>query len=132
MPRRTASIIAAWLRPDAPEWPESTRNPLNENILWLQALRYRPRPRRRQELSLGELIVPLATLGFPCREVSHPGLGVQDFRAQRSAPTHLDRLARRCRGRAGLTAAGARSAWVNRSPLQPQLDQDIRTPTPLR
>jgi pyruvate,water dikinase len=105
---------------------------LNENILWLQALRLTDLARvGGKNSSLGEMIGNLANLG-----VSVPGGFATTAEAFKAfiAHNHLhqrifDRLATLDVEDVGaLTAAGKEIRdWVTEAPLQPELDRDIRT-----
>ena len=105
---------------------------MNENILWLQALRLSDLPRvGGKNSSLGEMIGHLAGLG-----VSVPGgfattaEAFKDFIAHNTLHQRIfDRLASLdVEDVPALNAAGAEiRGWVIDAPLQPQLDTDIRT-----
>jgi len=105
---------------------------LNENILWLHALRLNDLARvGGKNSSLGEMIGHLAGLG-----VSVPGgfattaEAFKDFIAHNDLHQRIfDRLATLDVEDVGaLTAAGKEiRGWVIDAPLQPQLDSDIRT-----
>jgi pyruvate,water dikinase len=105
---------------------------LNENILWLHALRLSDLARvGGKNSSLGEMIGHLAGLG-----VSVPGgfattaEAFKDFIAYNTLHQHIfDRLATLdVEDVPALNAAGAEiRGWVIDAPLQPQLDTDIRT-----
>ena len=106
--------------------------PLNENILWLHALRLSDLARvGGKNSSLGEMIGHLAGLG-----VSVPGgyattaEAFKDFIAHNTLHQRIfDRLATLdVEDVPALNAAGAEiRGWVIDAPLQPQLDTDIRT-----
>ena len=106
--------------------------PLNENILWLHALRLSDLARvGGKNSSLGEMIGHLAGLG-----VSVPGgyattaEAFKDFIAHNTLHQRIfDRLATLdVEDVPALNAAGAEiRGWVIDAPLQPQLDADIRT-----
>lgn len=106
--------------------------PLNENILWLHALRLSDLARvGGKNSSLGEMIGHLAGLG-----VSVPGgyattaEAFKDFIAHNHLHQRIfDRLATLdVEDVPALNAAGAEiRGWVIDAPLQPQLDADIRT-----
>jgi pyruvate, water dikinase len=105
---------------------------LNENILWLHALRLSDLARvGGKNSSLGEMIGHLAGLG-----VSVPGgfattsEAFKDFIAHNTLHQRIfDRLAvLDVEDVPALNAAGAEiRSWVIDAPLQPQLDTDIRT-----
>ncbi|MEG3191045.1 MULTISPECIES: phosphoenolpyruvate synthase [Novilysobacter] len=105
---------------------------MNENILWLHALRLNDLARvGGKNSSLGEMIGNLAKLG-----VSVPGgfattaEAFKDFIAHNDLHQRIfDRLAPLDVEDVGaLAAAGTEIRnWVIAAPLQPQLDQDIRT-----
>jgi pyruvate,water dikinase len=105
---------------------------LNENILWLQALRLTDLARvGGKNSSLGEMIGNLANLG-----VSVPGGFATTAEAFKAFIAHndlhqriFDRLATLDVEDVGaLTAAGKEiRGWVTEAPLQPELDRDIRT-----
>ncbi len=105
---------------------------MNENILWLHALRLSDLARvGGKNSSLGEMIGHLAGLG-----VSVPGgfattaEAFKDFIAYNTLHQHIfDRLATLdVEDVPALNAAGAEiRGWVIDAPLQPQLDTDIRT-----
>jgi pyruvate, water dikinase len=105
---------------------------LNENILWLQALRLSDLARvGGKNSSLGEMIGHLTGLG-----VSVPGgfattaEAFKDFIAHNTLHQRIfDRLATLdVEDVPALNAAGAEiRGWVIDAPLQPQLDTDIRT-----
>jgi pyruvate,water dikinase len=105
---------------------------LNENILWLHELRLADLARvGGKNSSLGEMIGNLAGLG-----VSVPGGYATTAEAFKDFIAHND-LSKRIFDRlatldvedvAALTAAGKEiRSWVIDAPLQPQLDQDIRS-----
>ena len=106
--------------------------PLNENILWLHALRLSDLARvGGKNSSLGEMIGHLAGLG-----VSVPGgyattsEAFKDFIAHNHLHQRIfDRLATLdVEDVPALNAAGSEiRGWVIDAPLQPQLDADIRT-----
>jgi len=106
--------------------------PLNENILWLHALRLSDLARvGGKNSSLGEMIGHLAGLG-----VSVPGgyattaEAFKDFIAHNDLHQRIfDRLATLdVEDVPALNAAGGEiRGWVIEAPLQPQLDADIRT-----
>jgi len=106
--------------------------PLNENILWLHALRLSDLARvGGKNSSLGEMIGHLAGLG-----VSVPGgyattaEAFKDFIAHNDLHQRIfDRLATLdVEDVPALNAAGGEiRGWVIDAPLQPQLDADIRT-----
>ncbi len=106
--------------------------PLNENILWLHALRLSDLARvGGKNSSLGEMIGQLAGLG-----VSVPGgyattaEAFKDFIAHNQLHQRIfDRLATLdVEDVPALNAAGGEiRGWVIDAPLQPQLDADIRT-----
>ncbi len=106
--------------------------PLNENILWLHALRLSDLARvGGKNSSLGEMIGHLAGLG-----VSVPGgyattaEAFKDFIAHNQLHQRIfDRLATLdVEDVPALNAAGGEiRGWVIDAPLQPQLDADIRT-----
>jgi pyruvate, water dikinase len=106
--------------------------PLNDNILWLHALRLSDLARvGGKNSSLGEMIGHLAGLG-----VSVPGgfattaEAFKDFIAHNTLHQRIfDRLATLdVEDVPALNAAGAEiRGWVIDAPLQPQLDTDIRT-----
>ena len=105
---------------------------MNENILWLHALRLSDLARvGGKNSSLGEMIGNLANLG-----VSVPGgfattaEAFKDFIAHNNLHQRIfDRLATLdVEDVAALTAAGGEiRGWVIDAPLQPELDADIRT-----
>lgn len=105
---------------------------MNENILWLHALRLNDLARvGGKNSSLGEMIGNLANLG-----VSVPGgyattaEAFKDFIAHNNLHQRIfDRLATLdVEDVPALTAAGGEiRGWVIDAPLQPALDQDIRT-----
>ncbi|KRA20711.1 MULTISPECIES: phosphoenolpyruvate synthase [unclassified Lysobacter] len=105
---------------------------MNENILWLHALRLNDLARvGGKNSSLGEMIGNLANLG-----VSVPGgyattaEAFKDFIAHNDLHQRIfDRLATLdVEDVPALTAAGGEiRGWVIDAPLQPALDQDIRT-----
>ncbi|SFK92335.1 phosphoenolpyruvate synthase [Lysobacter sp. cf310] len=105
---------------------------MNENILWLHALRLNDLARvGGKNSSLGEMIGNLANLG-----VSVPGgyattaEAFKDFIAHNDLHQRIfDRLATLdVEDVPALTAAGGEiRGWVIEAPLQPALDQDIRT-----
>ncbi len=107
-------------------------SPLNENILWLHALRLSDLARvGGKNSSLGEMIGHLAGLG-----VSVPGgyattaEAFKDFIAHNQLHQRIfDRLATLdVEDVPALNAAGSEiRGWVIDAPLQPQLDADIRT-----
>ncbi len=117
--------------PLAPVTPLETA-PLNENILWLHALRLTDLARvGGKNSSLGEMIGNLAGLG-----VSVPGGYATTAEAFKEFIDHnnlhqriYDKLATLdVEDVPALTAAGAEiRGWVIDAPLQPQLDADIRT-----
>ncbi|MGA6151109.1 phosphoenolpyruvate synthase [Stenotrophomonas sp. NPDC077461] len=105
---------------------------MNENILWLHELRLADLARvGGKNSSLGEMIGNLAGLG-----VSVPGGYATTAEAFKDFIAHND-LSKRIFDRlatldvedvAALTAAGKEiRSWVIDAPLQPQLDQDIRS-----
>lgn len=118
------------LRRHAPAPLETAR--LNENILWLHALRLTDLARvGGKNSSLGEMIGNLAGLG-----VSVPGgyattaEAFKDFIAHNNLHQRIfDKLATLdVEDVPALTAAGGEiRKWVIDAPLQPQLDADIRT-----
>jgi pyruvate,water dikinase len=105
---------------------------LNQNILWLHELRLADLARvGGKNSSLGEMIGNLANLG-----VSVPGGYATTAEAFKDFIAHND-LSKRIFDKlatldvedvAALTVAGKEiRGWVTDAPLQPQLDQDIRT-----
>lgn len=105
---------------------------MNENILWLHALRLSDLARvGGKNSSLGEMIGHLAGLG-----VSVPGGYATTAEAFKAFIAHND-LSKRIFDKLAtldvedvpaLTAAGREiRGWVSDAPLQPDLDQDIRT-----
>lgn len=105
---------------------------MNENILWLHALRLNDLARvGGKNSSLGEMIGNLANLG-----VSVPGGYATTSEAFKAFIAHnnlhqriFDKLATLdVEDVPALTQAGGEiRGWVIEAPLQPDLDQDIRT-----